>query len=218
MGAASIAAERRERALDARRLAARPEIRAHAGAQVACLADVERLPEPVAHHVDTRAGGHARRQVATLPRPARGGQCEHHHVLGALGTALLRERDQPQQHLGRCERVGQRAMAWPDRDVEALGEAGEVEPRQPAGQEPPCEADRVEHAHPDARAVEACEGAIEHADVEGRVVGDEHAATRKREQFGQCGPQRARAGEIAVADARDLRDARGHGDARVDEA
>ena len=38
------------------------------------------------------------------------------------------------------------------------------------------------------------------------------------EELGQRGPQRAGAREVAIADARDLRDARRHGDARVDEA
>ena len=88
----------------------------------------------------------------------------------------------------------------------------------PAGQQPPCEPDRVEHAHADARAVEAHERAVEHADVEGRVVGDEHAAPCEPEELGQRGPQRPGAREVAIADARDLRDAGRHGDARVDEA
>ena len=64
----------------------------------------------------------------------------------------------------------------------------------------------------------AHERAVEHADVEGRVVGDEDAAAREREQLGERRAQRAGAREIAIADARDLRDARRHRDARVDQA
>ena len=196
--------ERGQRALDARRLAARAEVGAHARAQVAGLADVERLAEAVAHDVHAGAAGQAGREVAPLPRPARRGQRERHHVLGALRAALLREADQPEQHLGRGQRVGQRTVAGADRHVEALRDAAEVEARQPAGQQAAREPDRVEHAHADARAVEAHEGAIEHADVEGRVVRDEHAAAGEREELGQRRAQGAGAREVAVADARDL--------------
>ena len=218
MGAESILRERRERALDARRLPARAEVRAHAGAQVAGLADVERLAEAVAHDVDAGPGRQARREVPLLARAPRRRQRQRHHVLGALGPALLGEPDQRDQHLGRRERVGQRAVARAHGHVEALRHAREVEAREPPGEQAAGERDGVEHAHAEARAVEAHERAVEHADVEGRVVGDEDAPAREREQLGERRAQRAGAREIAIADARDLGDARRHRDARVDEA
>ncbi len=102
------------------------------------------------------------------------------------------------------ERVRQGAVARPDEHVEALGQAREVEAREAPGQQATGERDGVEHAHADARAVEAHERAIEHADVERRVVRDEDAAARKREQLRDGRAQRARPGEVAIADAREL--------------
>ena len=86
--------ERGERALDARRLPARAEVRAHAGAQVAGLADVERLAEAVAHHVDAGPCGQAGREVPLLARAPRRSQRQRHHVLRGLRPALLGEPDQ----------------------------------------------------------------------------------------------------------------------------
>ena len=101
-----------------------------------------------------------------------------------------------EQHLGRGLSVGERAVAGTHGDVEALGDAREIEAREPPGQQAPRKRHRVEHAHADARAVEAHEGAIEHADVEGRVVRDEDAVARQREQLGDApgaaGPAPAR--------------------------
>ena len=150
-------------------------------------------------------------------RAARRRQRERHDVLRRLGAALLRETDQREQHLARRERVGQRPVARAHGHVEALGHAAEVEARDAPGEQAAREAHGVEHAHADARAVEAHERAIEHADVEGRVVRDEDAAAREREQLGERGAQRPRAAQVAVADAGQLADPRRHRDAGVDE-
>jgi hypothetical protein len=212
------ALERRQRALDARRLPARAEVRAHAGTQIARLADVERLSPAIAHDVDARPGRQAGCEVPPRPRASRCRHRQRHDVLGRLGAALLREPDQAEQHLSGCERVGQRAMARAHGHVEALGDAREIEARDAPGEQPPREADGVEHAHADARAVEAHQRAIEHADVERGVVGDEDAVAREREQLCDGRAQRPGVAQVAVADARDLGDARRHRDARVDEA
>jgi hypothetical protein len=101
--------------------------------------------------------------------------------------------------------VGERAVGRLDLDPERVGERGEPalahERREAARQR-----DRAEHRWVGPRQSGALEGLCEHAPVEGRVVGHEHAAGQQLRQIGQRGLGRRRGVDHLLRDLREALD------------
>jgi hypothetical protein len=180
--------ERSERGLQCRLLPARAEVRAHALLQVARLADVERPPVLVAQDVDARSGRHLRRVAPSRLRRTWSREPEIERILDRPRATLLRDPEQHEQELTRRLRIGQRAVDGTRRKREAVGQRVQIAAQPATGQQPPRERDRVEHRQLEPSSVDRAERALQEADVEARVVRDEHAALREPQQVAQGRP------------------------------
>ena len=143
---------------------------------------------------------------------------EIERVLDRAGAALLRHPEQDQQQLAGRLGIGQRAMHGSRRQREPVGERVQIAAQPAAGEQPPCERDRVEHRQLEPAPVDRAERALQEAHVEARVVRDEDAALGEPEQIAQRRPDGPCAREIALPDAGERRDQRRYRHARIDEA
>ena len=90
------------------------------------------------------------------------------------GSALGRELDEPQEHLGRRLRVGQGAMARLDGHAEEVSERGEARSLDASRKEIPGERDGVDHSGGEPLAGHPFELPVHEPDVEASVVRDQH--------------------------------------------
>ena len=162
-------------------------MRARARAQVDRLADVERAPVGVAEHVDAglvrergqvrplaaRAARHRRRPDPDLAR------AEQRERVPDRRRVRAQPPEQRAEHARARARVRQRAVDLVDLDPERARERG-----QPAAalqrREPARELDRADHRRVGPLERRARERLAQHAHVEARVVGDEHAPAQLR--------------------------------------
>ncbi len=98
------------------------------------------------------------------------------------GSALARQLDESQEHLGRRLRVGKRPVARPDGHAEEVGERAEVRSLDAAPKEIPGERDRVDHGRGEPLAGHPFELAVHEPDVEPCVVGDQHGGAGERRE------------------------------------
>jgi hypothetical protein len=190
---------------DAAALLARGEVAAHAAAQIAGRANVERLVARSAEEIDARARRDAVRQVPLAPAlgidlPGESGQ-----LLQRRDAQRAEALEQAVQDVDRGPRVGQRTVARLGAGGEVRGQRGELA----VGHLVPAEQPTGEHGGVDRgrrrpRDRVLCAGGLEEADVERGVVGDQHGAPGELEKAGQDG-----------ADPRG-RDHHGRGDAGQD--
>ena len=174
--------ERAERGLDRRPLPLGAEVGAQPRAQVAGAADVEHLLVAVAEEVDARPRRRARDERALRREPAGARRRELDELGDRARTALLRETDQREQDLRRRLRVGERPVTGPRRRAEEMRERREPDARDPAGEHSPREPDGVDDRRGDSPARQPLHLAVEEADVEARVVGDEHRVAGELEE------------------------------------
>src|SRR5207247_3063923 len=103
----------------------------------------------------------------TLPvQPASAWSGELDEVADGTRAAFLREPEQRDEDLGRCERVRQRAMAGLDRNPEEVCELGEREALAPAVEETAREPHRVDDRRRAAAPGQPFDGMIEERHVE----------------------------------------------------
>jgi hypothetical protein len=107
---------------------------------------------------------------------------ELEHVPDRARAALLGKAEQRHEGLGRRLGVGQRAVAGLDGGAEEVGERAEADAGRAAGEEASCKPDRVEHRGRQPSPFEGFDLAVEEADVEAGIVGDEHALAGEREK------------------------------------
>ena len=157
------------------------EVRAHPRAQVGCLADVQHAVVAIAEQVDAGAGGTSRassRSAAPAGGPGRRRRRRGHRADAVLLSHA--EQDRPAD-LGRGLGVGQRAVAGPHAGVEALrqrgpGSSGRTRPSSSR----PGERDGVDHGRGQPPALPAGDSSgVDEADVEARVVRDQHRSARE---------------------------------------
>jgi hypothetical protein len=101
--------------------------------------------------------------------------------------------------------------------AEELRQRCEPRPRRPAGEQPPCQSDRVDHGTCEARARQALRLAIEKREVESCVVCDEHRVARELEEPPHSDRGMRRSAQVRVAQAGDRRDHGSDRHAGVDE-
>ena len=150
---------------------------------------------------------HAARERAPRARtrtPAR--RREHRHRLRDRRGMRAQAPEERAEHARARLRVGERAVRGLDLDAERVGQRGEPalarERREAA-----CEGDRAEHRRVGPRQVGARERLAQHATVERRVVGDEHARRWGSDQIGEVGQDRVRGRRGIDHLLRDLREA-----------
>ena len=206
---------------------ARP--RAHADR----LADVDDLARGVAHHVDAgvvgqvgevghapvRAAHPRRRRRSPWPAGASGARGAR---ASSASRTVSRVRAQPREeraeHARARLRVGQRAVGDLDVDPQRLGQRPQAalapERVQAARERDRAQLRRVGPAQP-----RALEGLAQHAAVERRAVGHEHAPAQLRGQLGQLRLGRRRLVDHRLGDAGEAldpaRERRAHGQQRL---
>ena len=132
-------------------------------------------------------------------------------------AALLRQAQQPDEHLGRRERVGEGAVARAHLGVEPLGQRAQVHALEPVAEQPPRQGDGVDHRRGEPAAAQAREIGVDEPDVEAGVVGDEHGARAEPQELVEHRPDARPPADVVLGDARDLRDLGGNHAAGVDE-
>ena len=201
------------------------EVRARARAQVDRLADVQRPPVGVAEDVDARLV----REVGQV-RAVAARALDLRRARAHLARAQQRERVADRRRVGRQAaeeraehararaRVGERAVDLVDLDAERGGER-----RQPATalqrREAARHRDRADHRRRRPLERRAREGLAQHAHVEGRVVGHQHAPAQQLRHLRQHVLGRRRGVDHRLRDAREALDPApervGHADQRV---
>ena len=193
------------------------EVRAQPRPQVTRAADVQHLVETVTEEVDPRYGRGAERQRALLVHAARARRGELAQVGDGRRSTLLGEADQPEQHLGRRLRVGQRAVARADRGAEEVRERGEARAGDAATENAARERDGVDHGRREPRPGQALRLAVEEGEVEARVVRHEDGVSGEGEEAAHRGADRRGSPELRVAQPCERRDDAVERDARVRE-
>ena len=150
-------------------------------------------------------------------QPPRARRRELDHLGERPRAALLREPEERDEDLGRRERIGQRAMARLARRAEEVRELAQREALAPAMQQPPREPHGVDDRRGDALAGEVGDGAVEEADVEARVVGDERRVAREGEEAAHGELRTRRGAQLGVAKPRQPDDRGRKRDAGTDE-
>ena len=209
--------ERSERGLDGRPLPLGPEVGAQPGAEVTRPSDVEHLLVAVAEEVDPRPLRRSRDERALARKPAGARRRE----VGKLGdrarTTLLRETDQREQDLRRRLCIGERPVTGPRRRAEEVRERCQPDTLNSVGEHSPRQPDGVDDLGGDSPARQPLDLAVEEADVEPCVVGDEHRVAGELEETTHCKLHRRCAAQLARVDPRQGRDRSRQGPARVDE-
>ena len=134
-----------------------------------------------------------------------------------LAPALLRETDQREQDLRGRLGVGERPVTRPRRRAEEVRERREPDALDPAGEQPPREPDGVDDRCGDSPAGQPLDLAVEEADVEARVVRDEHRVAGELEEAAHRELDRRCAAQLARVDPGQRRDRGRQRPARVDE-
>ena len=190
------------------------EVRADARAQIGRLADVEHRIVGVAEEVDARAGRHPLRQPAAGAHAPPLRRAQPDDVGHRGGAALLGQAEQAHEHLGRGQRVGERAVARAYLGVEPLCERAQVHALEPVSDEPPGQRDRVDHRRRQPGAAKATQVGVDEPDVEAGVVGHEHRAGAEAQELVEHRPHPRAAADVMGGDAGDLRDLGRHHAAR----
>ena len=132
-------------------------------------------------------------------------------------AALLREPDQREQDLRRRLCVRERPVTRPRRRAEEVRERREPDALDPAGEHSPREPDGVDDRCGDSPAGQPLDLAVEEADVEARVVRDEHRVAGELEETTHRELDRRCAAQLARVDPGQRRDRGRQRPARVDE-
>ena len=209
--------DRAERRLDRGSLPFGAEVRTQPRAQVTGAADVEHPVRAVAEEVDARPGRRPGDEEALAGEPARPRRGEVDDVGHRPRAVLLREAEEREQDLRRRLGVRQCAVAGPRAGAEEVRERGEADAAQATGEQAAGEPDGVDDRRRDPPSRQPLHLAVEEADVEAGVVGDEDGIAREieeaanRELHRRCAAQRRR------VDPGQRRDRRGQGSPRIDE-
>ena len=182
------------------------------------LPDVEHRVAGVAEEVDARAGRRPLGEAAPGSHPAALGRAQADHVGDGGRAPFLGEAQQAHEHLGRRERVGQRAVARPHLGVEPLGERAEVHALEPVAHQPPGQRHRVDDGRGQAAASQAGQVGVDEADVEAGVVGDEHGPGAEPQELVEHRPHARAPADVVLGDAGDGGDLGRDHAARVDQA
>ena len=188
---------------------------ARAAPQVLGFADVEGGALVVAHHVHAGSGGQRLRERDLVVVAARPGLAEARHLLEGAHALLLQPAEEEEQELGRGLRVLQGAVHGLHLRVEAVAEG--LQGTALLRAELARQAQRVERRAREGAALQAAELVVEEAEIEVRVVGDEHGVGGEAHEARQHHVDRRRVGHGGVVDAGDAGDHRGDTDAGVDE-
>ena len=169
----------------------RGEVGADAGAQVARGADVEDAGPVVAEEVDAGGVGEALGEVALASLGGAHPRGEGLQLLERVHAEAAESLHQAVQHVDRGPGVGQRAVVGRGRGVEDLGQRRQLAVgRVVAGDHPAGELGGVEHLEPRPRPALLAREVLEEADVEGGVVGHQHAAGGELQERRQGGLDR----------------------------
>ena len=134
-----------------------------------------------------------------------------------VAAPRLREAQEPDEHLGRRERVGEGTVAGAHLGVEPFGQRAQVHALEPVAEQPPCQGDGVDHRRGEPAAAQARQVGVDEPDVEAGVVGDEHGARAEPQELVEHRPHPRAPADVVLGDARDLRDLAGTHAAGVDE-
>ncbi len=186
--------------LDGRALAVALEVRAQPGPQVARLADVEHAAVAVAEEVDAGSARRAADEVALAVDPPRARGSQLLELGDRRGAALLRDLDEPEEHLGGRLGIGERAVAGLDGGAEEVRERGEARPLDPPAQEVARERHRVDDGRREPFPGQAFELAVDEADVEAGVVGDEDGVAGEGDEAGERLADSRRAAQLVVGE------------------
>ena len=165
--------------------AARPEVAAHPPAQVGRLPDVEDLAVAVAHQVHAGKGRQilGQRQLVRVAR--RAGAGEGHRPLQRVDAALGEHLHEGHQQLGRRLGVGQGAVHGAHGRAGPVGERRQVVPLHPPAQQAPGQDQGVEPRLGEVAAGQPAPLVVEEAQVEGRVVRDQHVVAGEVDERGE---------------------------------
>ena len=100
-------------------------------------------------------------------------------------AALLRDLDEPEEHLRGRLGIGKRAVAGLDGGAEEVRKRGEARPLDPPAQEVARERHRVDDGCREPLPGQALELAVDEADVEAGVVGDEDGVAGEGDEAGK---------------------------------
>ncbi len=132
-------------------------------------------------------------------------------------TPFLREPDQLQEDLRRRLRIGKCTVTRARLRAEELRERAEPGAAGPPGEQATREADRVNHRPCQPPTGQPLRLAVDEAQVEARVVRDEHCVARKLEKAAHCDGGMRLAAQLRVVQAREGADRRPERDAGIDE-
>jgi len=191
----------------------RGEVGPHAGADVRRLADVERASLAVAEDVHAGAVGQVLGEVPLAAHLLRHLVGERDQLLERPHAEVADPLDQAVQHVDGRTGVLERAVVRRGRRPEDAGERRQLAVRcLVTGERAAREQGGVDDREPGPRLAEPFGAGLEEADVERRVVRDEHAAAGELEERRQHRRDRRRARHHHVGDAGE------HGDERRDRA
>ena len=194
------------------------EVGAHPGAQVDALADVKHPALGVAEEVDAGVRRQGIGEVALAPLGRRDLRREGAQLLEAVHPEVAEPADQPVQDVGRGLCVGERPVARGHLCPEEPGQAGQLAVgRLVAGQDAAGQLGGVEVLVGRPGDAEARTPAAQEAEIERRVVSDEHRALAEGEERRQCLVEAGGAGHHRVGDAGEHGDERRDRTARVDQ-
>ncbi len=188
---------------------------ARAAPQVLGFADVEGGALLVAHDVDAGCGGQRLRERDLVVVTARPGFAEARDLLESAHALLLQPAEEQEQELGRGLGVLQGPVHGLHLRVEPVAEG--VQRAALLRAELARQAERVERRARKGAALQAAELVVEEAEVELRVVGDEHGVRREAHEARQHDVDRGRVGYGGVVDAGDAGDHLGDAHAGVHE-
>jgi hypothetical protein len=194
------------------------EVRAHPGAQVLGLADVQHPPAGVAEQVHARRVRQPVGQVDLLEGGVGPCRRELDQVLEGEHAERAGQLQQAVEDVDGGPGVGERSVAGRHRGTQIGGEGGQPDVGHLVpGQQLACQPSGADHPVGRPRVSVPLQVGLQEPPVEGGVVADEHGVAEEFEQAGQDRLDRLRARHHAVGDPGERGDQRRDRDLGVDQ-
>ena len=193
------------------------EIGTHAGAQVGCLPDVEHPAAAIAEQVDAGEPRQLRRERELGGRRVRAHCGQREKIVEPEHPERGRPLEKSMEQLGGGRGVGVRVVHRFDRGAEVARERAQLEVRYFVADEAASQCDGVDAAMGEPRIAVGDERGIEEPAVEADVVAHDHRVVRELEERRQHLGDPRGGQQHRLGDAREHRDHRRDGHARVHE-